>query len=54
MDNAADLQIKSKQNNGLRWKLRVKSKNLCLLQIEALDTTIITIDDVQITVTIER
>ena len=43
-----------KKTNGLQCKTKVKSKCLCLLQIEALDTMIITIDDVQITLTIKR
>ena len=43
MDNAADSQIGSKQNNGLHCKWTVKSR--CLLMIEALNTMI---DDVQI------
>ena len=46
MENSADSEIGSKQNNGLHCKWTVKSR--CLLKIEALDTTILTIDDVAI------
>ena len=52
MDNSADSQIGSKQNNGLHCKLRVKSR--CLLKIEVLNTIIRLIDDVQVTMTVER
>ena len=54
MDNAADSQIGSKQKHGLHCKWTVKRKNLRLLMIEALNTTITLIDDIQITMSIER
>ena len=43
-----------KEKERITLLTRVKRKCLCLLNIEALNTTINHIDDVQITVTIER
>ena len=52
MENSADSEIGSKQNNGLHCKWTVKCR--CLLKIEVLNTMIILIDDVQIAMTMKR